>query len=461
MKQLIKIGFLFTFIMGLALAVFIIFNNENKSAGRDIVEYNDKLHLVQQDLEKGESEEKVEKKYKCHIILSTKIEDEELSKMYVNNALVLDLHVNGEYVGKVAWDDNKEDLDRAKRAYFGGGIYLWVIMLICGYIMLFLFYRSFIKHVGELTKFSEEIAKGNLDVELPIHKNNFFGNFVEAFDQMREELKDSRLREIEAERARKEMVTDLGHDIKTPISVIKVACEVLDAKARKRLEKIESDERDVENKIENTESETETENIVKTVEDEEIKDIEYTLEKVSTINQKADLISSLMSNLMHSTLEDIDKLEVNPIETDSRIIRSFFDNLKNYGHIIIENEVPPCIIYLDSLRMEQVIDNVVGNSHKYAHTDIRVRFSESSILSADGINKENFVKITIKDSGKGVKEEDLPLITQKYYRGSNSKQSTGYGLGMYLVKRYMEMQKGGMEYYNDNGFTVELLLKKV
>ena len=71
------------------------------------------------------------------------------------------------------------------------------------------------------------------------------------------------------------------------------------------------------------------------------------------------------------------------------------------------------------------------------------------------------MKITIKDSGKGVKEEDLPLITQKYYRGSNSKQSTGYGLGMYLVKRYMEMQKGGMEYYNDNGFTVELLLKKV
>ena len=434
MKQLIRIGVLFTFVMALALAVFIIFNNENKFTGRDIVEYNDKLYLVQEALENGESEEYLEQKYNCHIIYSTNIENEELSKMYINNALVLDLHLNGEYVGKVAWDDNKEAVDKAKRAYFGGGIYIWIIMLIIGYLMLIIFYQSFVKHVTELTEFSEEIAKGNLDVSLPIHKNNFFGNFVEAFDQMREELKESRLREIEAERARKEMVTDLGHDIKTPISVIKAACEVLDAKGRKKLN---------------------------TAGDDEIKDIEYTLEKVATIDQKADLISSLMSNLMHSTLEDIDKLEVNPIETDSRIIRSFFDNLKNYGNIIVENDVPPCIVYLDKLRMEQVIDNVVGNSNKYAGTDIRVRFSESSLLSADGVKKENFVKITIKDSGRGVKEEDLPLIAQKYYRGSNAKNNSGYGLGMYLVKRYMDMQKGGMEYYNDNGFTVELLLKKV
>jgi signal transduction histidine kinase len=90
-----------------------------------------------------------------------------------------------------------------------------------------------------------------------------------------------------------------------------------------------------------------------------------------------------------------------------------------------------------------------------------VNFSETSALSSDGESKENFVRITIKDSGKGVKEDELSLITQKYFRGSNSKETSGYGLGMYLVKRYMEMQLGGMEYYNDNGFTVQLLLKKV
>ena len=436
MKQLFRIGFVFTFIMVLALCVFIIFNSENHFESRDIIHYNEQLHIIEEALENGEKDTNLENKYKCHIIFAKEIEDEELSHLYKNNALVLDLTVNGEYVGKVAWDDNRNNFDKIKRGFFGGSVYLWAIMLISGYILLILYYTSFVKPVKELQKFSVEIAKGNLDEALPIRKNNLFGSFVEAFDQMREELRDSRKREVKAEIARKEMVTDLSHDIKTPISVIKVACEVLEAKAGKKLSESENNE-------------------------EEKKDIEYTLEKVSTISQKADLISSLMTNVMHSTLDDIDKISVNPVETDSRIIKDFFDNLKNYGNIIMENEVPAGIVYMDRLRMEQVIDNVVGNSHKYAGTDIRVSFSETSALSSDGENKEDFIRITIKDSGKGVKEDELPLISQKYFRGSNSKETSGYGLGMYLVKRYMELQFGGMEYFNDDGFTVQLLLKKV
>lgn len=436
MKQLFRIGFVFTLIMVLALGIFIIFNSENHFESRDIIYYNEQLHIIEEALERGEKDTNLENKYKCHIIYAKEIEDEELSRLYKNNALVLDLTVNGEYVGKVAWDDNRNNFDKIKRGFFGGSVYLWVIMLISGYIVLILYYTSFVKPVKELQKFSVEIAKGNLDEPLPIRKDNLFGSFVEAFDQMREELRDSRKREVKAEIARKEMVTDLSHDIKTPISVIKVACEVLEAKAGKKLSESENNE-------------------------EEKKDIEYTLEKVSTISQKADLISSLMTNVMHSTLDDIDKISVNPVETDSRILKDFFDNLKNYGNVILENEVPAGIVYMDRLRMEQVIDNVVGNSHKYAGTDIRVSFSETSALSSDGENKEDFIRITIKDSGKGVKEDELPLISQKYFRGSNSKETSGYGLGMYLVKRYMELQFGGMEYYNDNGFTVQLLLKKV
>ncbi len=436
MKQLFRIGFVFTLIMVLALCIFIIFNSENHFESRDIIHYNEQLHIIEEALENGEKDTNLENKYKCHIIFAKEIEDEELSHLYKNNALVLDLTVNGEYVGKVAWDDNRNNFDKIKRGFFGGSVYLWVIMLISGYIVLILYYTSFVKPVKELQKFSVEIAKGNLDEPLPIRKDNLFGSFVEAFDQMREELRDSRKREVKAEIARKEMVTDLSHDIKTPISVIKVACEVLEAKAGKKLSESENNE-------------------------EEKKDIEYTLEKVSTISQKADLISSLMTNVMHSTLDDIDKISVNPVETDSRILKDFFDNLKNYGNIIMENEVPAGIVYMDRLRMEQVIDNVVGNSHKYAGTDIRVSFSETSALSSDGESKEDFIRITIKDSGKGVKEDELPLISQKYFRGSNSKETSGYGLGMYLVKRYMELQFGGMEYFNDDGFTVQLLLKKV
>ena len=111
--------------------------------------------------------------------------------------------------------------------------------------------------------------------------------------------------------------------------------------------------------------------------------------------------------------------------------------------------------------MEQVIDNVVGNSNKYAGTDIRVSFSQTEEMPmADG-SKAGFIKITIKDNGPGVDRDDLPLIAEKYYRGNNASNQTGYGLGMYLVKTYMGKQGGGLEYYNDNGFVVELLLRKV
>ena len=105
------------------------------------------------------------------------------------------------------------------------------------------------------------------------------------------------------------------------------------------------------------------------------------------------------------------------------------------------------------------MDNIVGNSHKYAGTEIRVRFDMTETF--DGKDWVRYVRITVRDSGPGVPEEELAQITGKYFRGSNAAGQEGYGLGMYLVKWYMEKQSGGLEYYNDNGFVVELLVRKV
>ena len=86
-----------------------------------------------------------------------------------------------------------------------------------------------------------------------------------------------------------------------------------------------------------------------------------------------------------------------------------------------------------------------------------VSFAENQ---GDGLGN-GFVRIKIRDEGPGVDEEELPLILEKYYRGKNTNEKQGYGLGLYLVNYYMEKQGGGMEYYNDNGFVVELHVKKV
>lgn len=430
MKVLRQITILFTFFMLLVLCIFLYLNRQFSFVQRDLLSYNDVLHQVQKELLAGTAESEIEEKYNCRIILSTEINDPELAEAYRNSAFVLDLAPNGEYIGKVAWMDEQNRYNDAKDGFFVVSLILWALILLCGYLMLFSFFLYLIKPVQELQRFSEAIAKGNLEEPLPIHKNNIFGNFVEAFDLMREQLIAARMREIEAEKARKELVTELSHDIKTPVSVIKATCEVLEAKQRM-----------------------------------ESKPDPDMISKLSTISQKADTVSQLINNMMHANLEDLEQLEVAPAEESSLMILDFLDNIKHYGNIVLDNEIPGCLVYMDRLRMEQAIDNVVGNSCKYAGTDIHVSFDsysvETSMDQTAGGMKAEFLRIRIKDEGPGVSEEELPLITEKYYRGSNAAKIAGSGLGFYLVKYYMEKQGGGLEYYNDNGFTVELLLRKV
>lgn len=312
-------------------------------------------------------------------------------------------------------------------------VMLWGIMLLVGYFLLFCIYQSEIRPVLELQRYATEIAKGNLDVKLPMHKNSSFVGFTESFDLMREELKASRQREMEAENAKRQMAAELSHDLKTPIATIQATCELLQMQIMKA------------GKTQNS----------------GMNEISGLDEKIECITKKATTINELVQSVLHATIDDLEEIKVEVGEYESPLIEGFFRDLKEYGNIILENSIPECLVYMDKLRMEQVIDNVVGNSYKYAHTDIRVSFGETEeMLMPDG-KKSRFLRITIKDSGPGVAPEELSLLVEKYYRGSNAKEQSGYGLGMYLVKWYMEKQGGGMEYYNDDGFTVELLVKKV
>ena len=267
-----------------------------------------------------------------------------------------------------------------------------------------------------------------------MQKNVFIEGFFESFDQMREAIKLARENEAKAEKANRELITELSHDIKTPVATIKATCEVMDMTLTKKAEKIEGS--------------AENMSVVSEISD--------TKKKVALISSKTDTIESLITNMFHATMEELEELTVKPVESDSRLIGDYLSSLNIDGGLIIENSIPECLILCDKLRTEQVIDNVIGNSKKYAGTDIRISFNEE----ASAIPGMAFIKITIRDSGPGVSEDDLPLITEKYYRGSNTSEKQGYGLGLYLVKRFMEKQGGGMEYYNDNGFVVELLFRK-
>ena len=193
----------------------------------------------------------------------------------------------------------------------------------------------------------------------------------------------------------------------------------------------------------------------------DLSEIDGELEKIGYISQKTETINELVQSVFRANLDDMEEISVNVVENSSDYIEDYFKSMKEYGNVILDNHIPECLLYMDKLRMKQVIDNIVGNSYKYAGTDIHVRFDDIEGAAEANKKASRYIKITVRDSGPGVAESDLPLIIEKYYRGKDTGDKAGYGLGLYLVKWYMEKQGGGMEYYNDDGFVVELMVKKV
>ena len=353
---------------------------------------------------------------------------------------------------KKIWNNLNDNMVNGQNLMLKYMVIFWAVLLVLGYTLILIVYRFEIKPVSEMENFASEIAKGNLDVPLPIHKNNMFGNFTESFDIMREELKASKERELEAEKAKREMVAELSHDLKTPVATIRATCEVLDLIYRKDIEKLENELKAKADNFNDTDKEEA---------EQRLSGLKSNLEKIGYIYNKSDMINELVGSVFRATLDDMQEIRIEPKENESITIESYFEGLKEYGNIIMDNHIPECLVYMDKLRMEQVIDNIVGNSYKYAGTDIHVSFDETEMVLPDNGNKASFIKITIRDAGPGVSEDDLPLLTEKFHRGSNAADKQGYGLGLYLANHYMEKQGGGMEYYNDNGFVVELLVKKV
>lgn len=403
---------IFTLLILIAMAYFWTETSADEQVAVDMVYYNKELQEISRAVGDGDEKSEIETAFDCSLYLI----GEEDYKAKVNDAIVngyvvLDYEEDGAVKGKVVWDREIRRTAEWKQQFRKSVMITCVAILFVGYLLLMFLYMRFVRPFDKLGRFAGEIAKGNLDLPLPMEKHNFFGAFTESFDIMREELKKAREKEYQANVSKKELVAELSHDIKTPVAAIKATCEVLEIKEK------------------NPE----------------------TLEKVKVIESKADTIDHLIGNMFHATMEELSMLKVEVTEESSLVIPEMFSQLKFYGDIRMKNEIPECLLSMDKLRLTQVIDNIVNNSFKYAKTQVEVSFAE----------RESGVTIEIRDRGAGVSEEELVLITEKYYRGSNASGVSGSGLGLYLASSFMEQMKGSMECHNDGGFVVMLFLQKV
>lgn len=280
----------------------------------------------------------------------------------------------------------------------------WVIC--AGYV--FYLNRTIIKPFHKLKGFAQRIAGGNLDVPLEMDRQNLFGAFTESFDIMRAELKKARIAEAQANAAKKELVAKLSHDIKTPVASIKAASEVGAALADK----------------------------------EKLRDI-YT-----QITQKADQINTLVTNLFTSALEELQQILVTSADMESRELGAILENA-DYLHRASIPSIPDCLLYADKLRLQQVFDNIFANSYKYVNTPITVTLQR----------EEQRLAVRVEDYGGGVAPEELPLLKEKFKRGSNAGGIEGAGLGLYISDCFMREMQGALAVENgENGLSVTVYI---
>ena len=276
------------------------------------------------------------------------------------------------------------------------------IIIMCGLSVFFMgmvfayVYFKILRPFDQMKDYAAEIAKGRFDVGLPVERSNYFGAFTWAFDCMRKEITRSRAAEREAVENNKTVIATLSHDIKTPIASIRAYAEGLEA------------------------------NLDTTP--------ERRAKYVSVIMRKCDEVTELTNDLFLHSLSDMDKLKMQPEEFEavpflSETIREISGERQDVT--FVKPDFTP-LIFADKKRLTQVVENLINNSRKYAKTKITVSMTE----------KDGMLELHFMDEGPGIPDEDMPFITNKFYRGRNCGDENGAGLGLYIV-RYIAEQSGG------------------
>ena len=257
-------------------------------------------------------------------------------------------------------------------------------------------YFSILRPFDKMKHFADEIAKGNFELPLDYERSNYFGSFTWAFDSMRREITKSRRCEREAIENNKTVIATLSHDIKTPISSIRAYAEGLEA------------------------------NLDSTPE----KRARY----LSVLMRKCVEVAALTNDLFLHSLADLDKLKMNKesIELSSFIKQTVDEISGDRGDVHLTLPDTALSVSADRNRLTQLCENLINNARKYAKTDIDLSLSEQNGEAV----------LTFRDFGKGIPDEDMPFITDKFYRGHNCGSEQGSGLGLYIVS-YICSQLGG------------------
>ena len=278
-------------------------------------------------------------------------------------------------------------------------VILGVMALVIIGVMLYIKHKI-LKPFDRLTDIPYELSKGNLTSPVKETKNRFFGRFIWGVDILRENMEQQKERELSLQRDKKMLLLSLSHDIKTPLSAIKLYSKALSKGLYDSKEK--------------------------------------QLEIAESINTKADEIESYVTQIITASREDFLSLEVNMGEF---YLSELITNIKQYYTeklMLIKTDFTvdsytDCLLGGDIDRSVEVIQNIMENAVKYGDgKSIGISFAE----------EEGCILITVTNSGCTLVDTDLPHIFESFWRGENAVNQKGSGLGLYICKQLMRKMNG-------------------
>ena len=312
--------------------------------------------------------------------------------------------------GKLYRFDYKTDVSADKtETVITVNIILGVMALILIVIMLYIKLKI-LKPFEQLSDVPYELSKGNLTAPVKETKNRFFGRCIWGVDMLRENMEQQKERELELQRDKKMLLLSLSHDIKTPLSAIKLYSKALPKGLYTSAEK--------------------------------------QLEIAENINTKADEIECYVSQIITASREDFLSLEVNMgefylSELVTKIKQYYIEKLSLIKTEFTVESYTDCLLSGDPDRSVEVIQNIVENAIKYGDgKSIGISFSE----------EDGCILVAVRNSGCTLIDTDLPHIFDSFWRGSNAENEKGSGLGLYICRQLMHKMNGDIFAQKNDGF---------
>lgn len=294
-----------------------------------------------------------------------------------------------------------------------------ILIFVCAALTLWV-YRSVLRPLSKLQEATRKIRDGNLDFTLEVEEDDEIGELCQDFEEMRIRLKENAEEKIQYDIENKELISNISHDLKTPITAIKGYVEGIMDGVASSPEKLDKYIRTIYNKANDMDRLIDELTLYSKIDTNKIP---YEFNKINVNSYFGDCVEEV------------------GLDMDSRNIELGYFNY-------VSDDV---VVIADAEQMKRVINNIISNSVKYMD-------KPKGIINIRIKDVGDFIQIEIEDNGRGIAAKDLPCIFDRFYRTDSSRNSSqgGSGIGLSIVRKIVEDHGGRIWATSKEGMGTEM-----